>query len=79
MQKPQPNLLLSQFDKVYELPDMHRSLCDHWLQVCPLNTPLDESIKLMNDVIKRLYGLLHEPEMKIDQVFPSRTSCGELA
>jgi len=61
MQKPKSDMILSQFEKVYELPDVQSTLCDHWLQMCPLKTPPDETIKLMNEMIKRLYGLLHEP------------------
>jgi len=73
MTKPELDLVISQFGKIYNNPDMLAAIALCW----PNRARTEEDASMqsgMKQFVTRLYPMLFDPNLHFDTVYPTRSS-----
>ena len=77
-QKPASDLVLSQFARIYDSPDIMEVISECLPHLHTDTTPTEQLVKLMERSVNRIYGLFTDSELKFDSVYPTRSTHGQL-
>lgn len=78
MTKPHLDLIMVQFPKIYNSPDFQSALAACWPEALAtmgnLSVLADEKLDKLNQFVRLIYSVMFEYNVKLDQVYPTRSS-----
>ena len=76
MTQPQLDLVMVQFPKIYNSPDFLSAIADCWPTAINLagNVFSDERHNQLDFFVRMVFALMFEPGVKLDQIYPTRSS-----
>lgn len=77
-QNPTVDLVISQFSRIYDSPDIMEVISECLPHLLTDTTPTEQLVKLMERSVNRIYGLFTVSELKFDSVYPTRSTHGQL-
>lgn len=69
-------MVLSQFAKIYDSPDILEVLAENLPHLCTDTTPTEQLVRLMEKSVNRIYGLFTVSDLKFDAIYPTRSTHG---
>ena len=78
MTQPSLDLVMVQFPKIYNSPDFQAALADCWSGVNFVGSDAevlsDGKLERLNMFVQRAYSVMFEQSVKLDPVYPTRSS-----